>query len=193
MEIIRAIQTRCSTREFENRQIEQEKLSLIIEAARMAPSGMNERGNRIYVFEDEKTLEVINKALIQAVLNGNVVGMNADSAKFVQKEGFSFCRHSPIFLLTTYTKDIYNAYVNGGCLLENAMLQACELGIGSCFINMVRRAENDPSLRKLLKGYGVEETEIITGGLAIGYPAVSFTTNKKTEGNEVIRIREQRV
>ncbi|MGI5935708.1 MAG: nitroreductase family protein [Oscillospiraceae bacterium] len=189
MEIIPAIQNRCSTRKFESRPVEEEKLNLIIEAARMAPSGKNERGNRIYVFENREVLERINQALVEAVLNGNAVGMGPESAKLVQKDDFSFCYNAPVFILTTYVKDPYNAYVNCGCLLENAMLQACELGIGSCFINMIRRAENDPSLRKLLKEYGVGESEIITGGLALGYPATPFTKNSKTEGNEVIRIR----
>lgn len=188
MEIMKSIQDRCSTRKFEQQQIKEKELKLVLEAARMAPSGMNERASRIFVIQNPDIMQQLNQVTANAIRNGNAEGISVEAAKSMKMNDYSISYHAPTFLLITHVKDSYNAFTNAGCLLENAMLQANELGLGSCWINIVRRTQNDPEVKEFLKKIGVNDDEIVTGGLAIGYPAAPFRKNQKTDGNEIIYI-----
>lgn len=185
MKIIDAIEKRCSTRKFQEKQISKEELDIILEAARMAPSGKNERSNKIYVLQNKETIQRLNDVLIEAVKRGNAIGVPAD-AKFV--DNYSFCYNAPTFLLMTHKKDSINEFADAGCLMENAMLQATELGIGTCWINLVRRGQKDPEVQKILKDFGMGEDEIVTGSLSVGYPVVPFKQKINKTGNEVVFV-----
>lgn len=186
MEMLKAIQQRCSTRKYKPEQIKREELELIIEAARRAPTGLDDRKAKIYVFQDPLKIRELGKVLVEAVLKGNADGISRDKAGFMQSEDYHFCYHAPTFLLITYEKGNYNSLPNTGCLLENAMLQATDLGIGSCWINLVRRCGKDEGLQNFMKQFGFTDDEEITGGLALGYPDEAFKVNPKEEGNEVV-------
>lgn len=188
MEMLNAIRRRCSTRKFKSEQIKMEELKLIIEAARKAPTGQNERKAKIYVFQDQAKISELGKVLLQAALSGNADGISKDKAVFMKNESYHFCYHAPTFLVITYEKGNYNSLANTGCILENAMLQATDLGIGSCWINIVRRCAKDEGLKSFMKQFGFTDNDEITGGLALGYPDGEFKANPKQDGNEVVWI-----
>lgn len=186
MEMLKAIRQRCSTRKYKPEQIKREELELIIEAARKAPTGLNDRKAKIYVFQDPVKIRELGKVLVEAALKGNADGIPKDKAGFMQNENYHFCYYAPTFLLITYEKGNYNSLANTGCLLENAMLQATDLGVGSCWINLVRRSAKDEGLQNFMKQFGFTDNEEITGGLALGYPDEAFKVNPKKDGNEVV-------
>lgn len=188
MEMINAIKHRCSTRKYKREQIKREELDLIIEAARKAPTGLNDRKAKIYVFQDTLKISELGKVLADAVSRGNADGVSPDKASFMQEDNYNFCHHAPTFLIITYEKNNYNSLANTGCILENAMLQATDLGIGSCWINIVKRCAKDEGLKSFMKQFGFTENEEITGGLALGYPDEEFRENPKKDGNEVVWI-----
>lgn len=188
MEILNVIINRHSTRAFTAEPLPQDKLDLIIEAGRLAPSGMNDRSNRIYVFRKGSAMDGLQLVLKDAAMRGNADGITREKAKLMQSAGYSFCHGAPVFILLTHRGDQYNAFPDGACVLENMMLQAEELGVGACWINIVRRAQKDKEVRALLAEFGVETDEIVTGGLALGYAAGKPKERNNVEGNEVIYI-----
>lgn len=184
-----AIKNRCSVRKYKPEQIKDEELNTILEAARMAPSGKNDRKAKIYVFQNPEKMEELGRIFLEAALAGNAEGIPAAMASFMKRKTYHFCFHAPTFLLVTYEKENYNALANTACLLENAMLAATELSIGSCYLNMGRRCAKDEGLQNFLKQFGYTDEEEVTGGLALGYPDGEPTRNKKTAGNEIVWIR----
>lgn len=188
MEMINAIIRRCSTRKYKPEQIKRDELELIIEAARKAPTGLNDRKAKIYVFQDPHKISELGNVLADAVLRGNADGVSPDKAALMHNENHHFCYHAPTFLVITYEKGNYNSLANTGCILENAMLEATDIGIGSCWINLVKRCSRDEGLKNFMKQFGFDEDEEITGGLALGYPDGEFKENPKKDGNEVVWI-----
>ena len=183
MKVLPAIEERHSVRSYEPRPLEPEALETVLQAARMAPTGQNARHVRLFVVQDPQVLAELNRLVIQAMTRGNTVGANR-----VPPEGYCFYYHAPALVFTAVPKEAYNAFSDTGCVLENAMLQAAELGLGSCWLNNLRRAQADPDLAAYLRSLGVREEEQITGGLALGYPAAAGKPNPRQDGNEIIRI-----
>ena len=53
---------RYSARKYKSKEVEKEKIDLILEAARVAPTGANRQPQRIIIVNDKKYLEKLSKA-----------------------------------------------------------------------------------------------------------------------------------
>ncbi len=188
MEVLQAILQRRSVRSYLDRQVPEELLDAVLAAARMAPSGMNARHNRIYVLRSQERIAALNRAVALATKNGNADGVDPARAAKTDPERFCFTYGAPTVLVITAPEDAYNALADAGCLLENAMLQAAALGLGSCWLNNVRRTRRDPGVAAFLRSRGVGENEQVTGGLARGYPAKAPASAPTETGNEVVLV-----
>ena len=142
-------QTRYSVRSFQNRPIEEEMLNLILEAGRVAPTACNFQPQKIYV---------------------------AKSAESRQKLA-SVCRctfDAPVILVVCYdrTRDWKNKLMPGyesgetdaAIVCTHMMLQAFELGIGSCWVGYF----NAQAVADVL---GLPEHITVSALLPMGYPA----------------------
>ena len=121
MDFLELAARRCSIRNFSDRQIEQDKMDRILEAARLAPTGANLQPQKIYVLQSEEAIKKI-RGLTECAFN------------------------APTVLLVTYdkNKEWKNALEEGySCGQQDAsivaahmMLEACELGLSSCWVNV---------------------------------------------------------
>lgn len=62
MNVMEAIKTRCSVRSYQDRPVEKEKIDMILEAARLAPSASNRQEWRFIVVRDRETRQRLAKA-----------------------------------------------------------------------------------------------------------------------------------
>lgn len=65
MEVMEAIKNRRSIRSYQNKKVEEEKLSLILEAGRLAPSASNRQEWKFIVVRDKNTREKLSIAAHQ--------------------------------------------------------------------------------------------------------------------------------
>ena len=70
MEFIKVIENRYSVRNFSNKKVEKEKITKILEAARLAPSAKNLQPTRVIVVQDR--LEQMNE-MTKCVFGANVI------------------------------------------------------------------------------------------------------------------------
>ena len=61
---------------------------------------------------------------------------------------------APVNIIISYKRDEHHAFVDGAAAMENLLLMATELGLGSCWINQIRECCDDPKVRALLTEYG---------------------------------------
>lgn len=59
---------------------------------------------------------------------------------------------------------------NCACVLENMMLMANALDLGSCWINQLRWLNENENLLASEYALGLKEDERVYGALALGYP-----------------------
>ncbi len=116
MDIFEAIHGRRSIRRFTKKKIEYEKIEKIISAAISAPSACNIQGWKFIVITDQKIKE-----------------------KLINTGTIEFIRYAPIGILVLYDNrsenpEYFDYIQSASAAIQNMLLAAYALGIGSCWI-----------------------------------------------------------
>ena len=157
--VLDIIRERRSVRQYRDQPIEEEKLKLILEAARLAPSASNYQPWNFYVVRDKEKI----KALAEKMPLGTHLVINSFIA---QAPVVIVATAGPIDLLHKVASYIVNKrwyYIDVAIALEHMVLTAWELGIGSCWIGWF----DEKKVKKLLD---IPANEEIIDMLTLGYP-----------------------
>lgn len=147
MALLDLMRDRYSERRFDDAPIEPEKLHLILEAARLAPTARNLQPQRILVVQSPEGLQRIDKA--------------------------SRCRFgAPCVLVLTYDMTVASRHpdvvdfgvVDASIVATHMMLEAESLGVHSCWVGLI-----DPS--ELRRQFAIPRTQRIISIMPMGYPA----------------------
>ncbi|MCX7910964.1 MAG: nitroreductase family protein [Endomicrobia bacterium] len=166
MEFIELVKQRYSCRKFLPIPVEEEKIIQCIEAARYAPSACNAQPWKFVVVNDtslkQKLVEAatsgiykLSKFISQAPV---IIVVVADKVSFLSKAG-SLIRNTKFYLI-----DI-------GIATEHLVLQATELGLGTCYIGWF----SEKGVKKVLN---IPENYNIPLIICMGYPD---TTHKNLD------------
>lgn len=166
-ELMDIIKNRRSTRSFVKGKLPpREQIEQIIESALWAPTGM---GKQLWhftaIYNAEKSLE-----LAKAV--SKVLNRGAD---------YNFY-NSPVQIIVSYKRDEKHAFLDSAAAMQNILLTAQSLGLGSCWINQIRDCCDEPEIRKLLTSYGVPEDHIVICSAAIGYIQTPTPAKERKQG-----------
>ena len=188
-----AIMTRRSTRNYLDKPVEPELLEKILEAGRFAPSGGNSQTNHFIVVRDpaikNKLVELVEAAFAKMTYDENTYGSLRNSISRAQKGGYVFCYNAPVLIVVANQKNYGNNQADCAVALENMMLEANELNLGSCYINQLRWLNEEETLLSYLHELGMKEDERVYGSLSVGYPATDDGLPDRTplprKGNDV--------
>ena len=92
------------------------------------------------------------------------------SISAAKKGGYVFHYKTPVLIVTANKKGYGNAMADSACALENMMIAANALDLGSCWINQLHWLDENEAVRAFMACFGLTEEETITGGLILGYP-----------------------
>ncbi|MCI7063161.1 MAG: nitroreductase family protein, partial [Mitsuokella jalaludinii] len=81
-----------------------------------------------------------------------------------------FMYNAPVLIVVANKRDYGNKYADVSCAMQNMMLAANALDLGSCWINQLRWLQDNPVLRAYLQKLGMAEDEEVCASLSIGYP-----------------------
>lgn len=141
--------SRYSVRAFSERRIEKEKLDKILEAGHVAPTACNNQPQQIYVLQSEEAIEKLKK-VSKFVFGAKTVVMITSDRNREWKNPF--------------TDKYHTGEIDCSVVCTHMMLQAWELGIGSCWVGYF-----DPDL--VAKEFGIPKNEQVIALLPLGYPA----------------------
>ena len=118
MELEKVIKERTAVRSFKNDQIDNNQLTNILEAGRLAPTAKNLQPQRIIVVQSEEYINKIDK--------------------------ISPCRYNAPTVLVVcsnkdeaFTKDNYSTYEMDACIVAtHMMLEATNVGLGSVWVEL---------------------------------------------------------
>ena len=169
------IQSRRSTRKYESKAVEREKLEQVAEAGRYAPSGGNCQTTHFIVIQKREVLDELANLVRQEFAKMEVEeGMYASlvhSISASQSGEYIFHYNVPVLIVTANQVDYGTNIADCACALENMMLMANALDLGSCWINQLRWLNENPVITAYLRSLGLEDNERVYGALAIGHPA----------------------
>lgn len=156
MQTLEAILKRKSVRGFKPDQITEQELDTILNAGCAAPVG---HGN----YDSLRLTVIQNRELLNKI-----------SAAYSKSDIF-YGAPTVIAISSNKTESIH--YSNAGCIAENMLLAATDLGLGSVYvINLAWACEKDKSLVKEL---GIEDGFFSLASVAVGYPAQEVEFKKE--------------
>lgn len=169
MEVMEAIKKRRSIRDFEDRDVEDGKLNLLLEAARLAPSASNRQEWRFVVVKDRESRQKLMAAAKGQPFVGEapvVIACCAQTDNHVMTCG-QLC----------YPIDVAIA-------IDHMTLKAVEEGLGSCWVG----AFYEDEVKKILN---IPAHIRVVELLAVGYPARQPSGKKNRLAMEDIVRRER--
>lgn len=171
-EVIENIKTRRSIKKYKSDMVPRELLDIISECGTYAPSGLNKQSPII--------LEITNKAMRDrlARLNALVGGM---------PDNFDPFYNAPVVFIILADKSIPTYIYDGSLVMENMMLAAHSLGIGSCWIHRAKEMFETNEGKEILKDLGITGDYEGIGNCIIGYSDME-TTLKPRKENYIYKI-----
>ncbi|MBQ6595716.1 MAG: nitroreductase [Clostridia bacterium] len=196
MEALEALITRRSTRDFRPDPIGTDKLDRILEAGRQAPSGGNSQTNHFLVIRSREVLDTLIRLTERAFAKMEIAEDTYRSLKHSiaasKKGGYVFCYNAPLLIVVANRKDYGNNIADCACAIENMMVAANALDLGSCWINQLRWLNEEPEIVRFLQTLGMKEDERVYGAVSIGVPAAGSGLPDRRrmpqKGNEITYI-----
>ena len=180
--------TRRSTKKYLDKEVSQELLEKIIETGRYAPSGGNSQSNHFLVIQNKQIIahlvKMVEKAFSQMEITENMYRSLQNSINLSKKGGYVFCYNAPVLIIVANKKDYGNNQADCALALENMMLEANDLDLGSCYINQLKWLNEDQKNLSYLQSLGMNEDERVYGSLIVGYPDTNDGKPLR-KGNEV--------
>ena len=110
-----------------------------------------------------------------------------------KKGGYVFCYNAPVLIIVANRKDYGNNIADCACAIENMMVAANALDLGSCWINQLKWLNENEILIAYEREFGLQEEERIYGALAVGYAGTKDGLPNRTpiarRGNAVTWIQ----
>ncbi len=193
-----AIVKRRSIRKFNPQMVANDLLEQIIEAARQAPSGTNRQPWRFVLLTTQEEREMISGAVIQPfVCQAPVVfvccldrqafirvtveeRMNElVEAEVISKEaaGYIYQRKMPEKVEDVIIPD--SGYLDLGIAIQNMVIMATALGLGSCWVRLFNQKE-------LHRALGLPDNLVPVVLLPVGYPAQDPPPRPRLKRDEII-------
>ncbi len=173
METLQAIKTRRSTRKFKQMKVEDALLQEVIEAGRFAPSGGNCQTTHFMVVTNRSVLEdlavLVREEFSKMEVTEGMYKSIVHSIVASKKGDYVFHYEPAALIITANQKDYGNNIADCSCALENMMIAANELSLGSCWINQLKWLNENEAVLAYLRKLGLKENERVYGALAVGY------------------------
>ncbi len=158
MPFIDLIQKRRSVRRYADRPIPRADLLKCIEAARLAPSACNSQPWKFIVIDEPELKGRVAEKIFSGVYAMNKFAKAAPVLVAVVSEKMKF-----LATVGSQVRDTRYYLIDIGIACEHFILQAQELGVGSCWIGWF----NEKALKKELKLPNDKKVDIV---IALGYP-----------------------
>ena len=176
MNTIEAILTRRSVRKFTDKPVNNDKIEEIVSAAAFAPSWKNTQTTRYVAVTDLTAKEKIAAEMLPPF---NAATVRAAPVLIAMATKCGRCGYERDGSFTTKKEDRWQ-YFDAGIACQTFCLAAHELGLSTVVLGIYDE-------EKLPAFLGVQDDEVLTALIALGYAADSPTAPKRKTVNELLR------
>ena len=145
--------SRRSCRKYKPLQIEDSQLNEVLKAGTYAPTSRGMQSPFIVAIQQPDLLCKLAK------MNADIMGVTSNPYY-----------DAPTYVLVFVPADAPNGIQDGSLVLENMMLAAHALGLGSCWIHREYEMFMTEEGKAMMKEWGLPEGLIGVGALSLGYP-----------------------
>jgi len=151
MDVFEAIRKRRSIRKYLDKDVPDELIKKILDAARWAPSAKNSQPWEFIIVKDKEKIR-----------------------KFAEIKKQEWIKTAPVLIFVVANPRVHKIYYAIDCAraTQNACLAAFALGLGTCIINCYELSE----VKKMLN---IPDDLILVEAFSLGWPAESPTKSRK--------------
>lgn len=175
MEMLEFIKSRRSTRRYAEKAVEKEKVEAVVEAGRYAPSGGNSQTTHFLVIRNKEILtelaSLVQSEFAKMEVTPGMYRSKANSINASHTGRYVFHYNAPVVVITANRIDYGNSMADCCCALENMLLEANALDLGTCYLNQLNWLGDNPVIVEYLRKLGLAENERVFASIALGYPA----------------------
>ena len=170
-EVIKAIKERRSVKSYKSDPVPTELLDAILEAGTYAPTGRNMQSPIMIAVTDKVTRDRLSR------LNAEIMGMDGDPFY-----------GAPAVIVVLADRSRMTYLYDGSLVMENLMLAAHSLGLGSCWIHRAKEVFDSEEGKEILKSLGIEGDYEGIGNCIIGYTNTPPAERKPRKENYIYKI-----
>lgn len=150
-ETIGSILKRRSVRVYKPDQVGLDALELILEAGRYAPSAMNQQPWHFTVIRNRALLDKLDASCKTVFLESDVDALR----EVARRDDFSVFYHAPILIVVTGDPNALAPQYDCALAMQNMMLAAASMDIGSCWMHSVMMLHATEKGRVIFRELGI--------------------------------------
>ena len=163
-QVVDCIMSRRSIRAYKPEQIKDEELKTILECAINAQSARNSQPWEVRVMQNKDAIENLNKEVI-----ADMIEKRPEAKERFADENASVFFHAPTLLVVAYDTTQYWGQSDCGMLVQNILLAAESMNIGSCAVGCCREYINSPKAADFVKSLNLPENYVVYLTVTLGY------------------------
>lgn len=152
------IKKRRSIRVYKNKPLPKDTIDSILEAARYAPSARN--------LQQLEYKVITNKNLIKKISDRIIAIIKKESPPVQMRDRPNLFYDAPLLIIVTGPKENEWTYSDAALAVQNIMLYATSINLGSCFIGMTKFMEKD---KELMHELNIADNRKIAAAVICGY------------------------
>ncbi len=160
--ILENIKNRRSVRKYKNEQIKDEELDKILEAAIYAPTGHNDQPWHFTIIQNEDLINKISEGAKAVMRKMDIEWI----AQMGAMETLNIFHRAPTAVIVSGKKNAVTPMVDCSAAVQNMLLAAESMDIGSCWIGFAKFFFMNPENMKKFK---IPEDHEVHFGVSLGY------------------------
>jgi len=165
MKVEDAIKNRRSVRRYKDTLPQDEDIKKILVSASWAPSGLNNQPWKFKTLKEKK----IRDGLAKFTKYGNIIKEAPLAIIIFLDNGSTYNREKDIMAI--------------GASIENMLIQAYELGLGTCWLGEILNKQ-----KEVEEYLGVDSDYELMACVTVGYPAITTQKSSRKPLNEILMI-----
>lgn len=176
--------------------VAREALEKVLEAGRRAACGGNNQTTHFIVIQNRQILDelavIVREEFSKMQIEEGMYGGLKNSINASKRGKYVFHYGAPVLIVTANKIGYGNNMADCSCAVENMMVEANELDLGSCWINQLHWLDGNQRVREYLLGLGMAEDETVCASVIVGYPdtkdSLPNRKERKITGNPVTYV-----
>lgn len=165
------IRSRRAVRSYRPDAVPEDLMAAVLEAGTWAPTGGGRQSPVIVAVTQPENRKAVSE------LNAEIMGSHGDPYY-----------GAPVIVLVLAEQDAATCVEDRSCVLENMMLAAAAVGLGSVWVHREKEMFCSAKGKALLRAWGLPETLRGIGGMALGYPAGPAAKPAPRKEGYVVRV-----
>lgn len=159
---IQDIISRRSVKKYLDKPVPEELVEQIVKAGTYAPTGMNRQSPIIIAVTNKEMRDRLSTINLNIVKGFNLTTTSGHGDPFYG---------APVVLVVLAKKEIGTCIYDGSLVMENMMIAANSLGLGSCWIHRAKETFECEAGKQILQELGIPDEYEGIGNCIVGYAA----------------------